>query len=172
MSDASAVVRGSAVEQPGGVGEQDEQIGGDQVGDQGGQPVVVAEADLVVGGGVVLVDHRDHAQLEQPGQGLAGVQVLLAVDEVERGEQDLAHGQPARGEGLVVDAHQPALAHRRDRLQRGRVGGPGPAPQADHPAAMAPELTSDDAVAEPRAARPPARTAARRRRGPHRRRRS
>ena len=84
-------------EQPGGVGEQDEQVGGDQVGDQRGQPVVVPEPDLVVGGGVVLVDHRHDAQLEQPGQGLAGVEVLLAVDEVERRQQDLAHRQGACG---------------------------------------------------------------------------
>ena len=96
MSDASAVGAGVGGEQPGGVGEQHEQVGGHQMGDQRGQPVVVAEADLVVGGGVVLVHDGHHAELEQAGQRLAGVEVLLAVDEVERGQQHLAHGQARR----------------------------------------------------------------------------
>ena len=38
-------------------------IGGQQMGDQSGQPVVVAEADLVVGDGVVLVHDRHHPEL-------------------------------------------------------------------------------------------------------------
>ena len=59
-------------EQAGGVGQQHQQVGPDQMGDQGGQAVVVAETDLLVGHGVVLVDHRDHAQLEQPGRGSGG----------------------------------------------------------------------------------------------------
>ena len=42
-----------------------------------------------------------------------GVQVLAAVDEVERGEQHLAGDQAVGGERVVVDAHQPALADRR-----------------------------------------------------------
>ena len=37
-------------------------------GDQRGQPVVVAEPDLVGGDGVVLVDDGDDAEVEQPGQ--------------------------------------------------------------------------------------------------------
>src|SRR5690606_39642159 len=40
------------------VGQQHQQVGADQVGDEGGEPVVVAEADLVGGDGVVLVDDR------------------------------------------------------------------------------------------------------------------
>ena len=52
-------------EHTGGVGEQHEHVGIDEVSDQRGQPVVVAEADLVVGDGVVLVHHRHHTELEQ-----------------------------------------------------------------------------------------------------------
>src|SRR5690625_6158569 len=40
------------------VGEQDQGVRPQQLGHQGGQAVVVAEADLMGGGGVVLVDHR------------------------------------------------------------------------------------------------------------------
>jgi hypothetical protein len=41
------------------VGQDDQGIGLDQVGHQGAQRVVVAELDLVVDDGVVLVDDRD-----------------------------------------------------------------------------------------------------------------
>ena len=146
MSDASASNRGSPVSRPGLVGEQDQQVGADQVGDEGGHAVVVAEADLVVGDGVVLVDHRHDPELEQAGQGRPGVQVLLADHEVERREQDLAADQPALGQRGVVDPHQAALPDRRRRLQRHRVaradrrhaergqpGGDGAARHHHHP---------------------------------------
>ena len=72
------VEAGIGGEQAGGVGEQDQQVGVEQVGHEGGEAVVVAEADLVVGDGVVLVDDRYDAELEQPVEGPPGVQVLLA----------------------------------------------------------------------------------------------
>ena len=53
------------------VGEEHEDVGAHQVGDQRGQAIVVTETDLVVGDGVVLVDHRDAAQLQQAHEGLA-----------------------------------------------------------------------------------------------------
>ncbi len=59
-------------EQPGGVGQQDEQVGLEQVGHQGRQAVVVTEADLVVGHGVVLVDHGHDAQAQQDLAGSGG----------------------------------------------------------------------------------------------------
>ena len=140
MSDASASGARIGGQQAGGVGEQDEELGRDQVGHQSGQPVVVAEADLVVGDGVVLVHDGHHAQLEQRRQGLAGMEVLLAVDEVERGQQDLARRDARRSSNASsVGAHQLGLAHRRDRLQDGRVGGAlVRPPRADQPAAIAP----------------------------------
>ena len=52
------VEAGIGGEQPRRVGEQHQQVGADEVGDEGGDAVVVAEADLVVGDGVVLVDDR------------------------------------------------------------------------------------------------------------------
>ena len=113
-------------EQAGRVGEQDQQVGTDQVGHQRGQPVVVPEPDLLVGHGVVLVDHGDHPQLQQAGQRLTGVQVLAAVDEVQRRQQHLAGHEAVAGEGVAPDPHEAVLAHRRHRLQRGRVRRAGP----------------------------------------------
>ena len=115
----------------------------DQMGHQGGQPVVVPEADLVVGDGVVLVDHRDHAQLEQPGQGLAGVEVLLPVDEVERGQQHLAGGQPVPLERVVETCISRCWPTADTAWSVARSVGRGwSGARADQPAAMAPELTT------------------------------
>ena len=44
------------------VGEQHENVGGHQVGHEGGEPVVVAEAELAGGHRVVLVDDGDGSQ--------------------------------------------------------------------------------------------------------------
>ena len=117
MSDADASSRGSAVSRPGGVGEQHEQVGGDEVGDEGGEAVVVAEADLVVGDGVVLVDDGHDAEVEQPAERGPGVEVLLAHHEVERGEQHLAADHAVGGEAVLVHAHQAGLADGGRRLQ-------------------------------------------------------
>ena len=51
----------------------------------------------------------------------AGVQVLRAVDEVERGQQHLAGQEPVRLEPVLPGAHQPVLADGRDGLEHGRV---------------------------------------------------
>src|SRR5581483_395466 len=59
---------GVAVIQAVDVGEQDQRVGPGDVGDQGGQPVVVAEADLFGGHGVVLVDDRQDVQFQQTVQ--------------------------------------------------------------------------------------------------------
>ena len=76
ISDASSSRRGIGGEQPGRVGEEHEHVGLHEVRHERGEPVVVAVADLVVGDGVVLVDDRDDAEVEQAAQGVAGVQVL------------------------------------------------------------------------------------------------
>ena len=82
---------------PGRVGEQHEQVGVDEVGDERGEAVVVAEADLVVGDGVVLVDDR-HARRARAGARACSraCRYWLAVDEVVRREQHLA-GDERRG---------------------------------------------------------------------------
>ena len=105
----------------GSIGEDDQEVGIDEVGDERGQPVVVAESDLVVGDRVVLVDDRHHAELEQTTDGAARVQVLLAHAEVERSEENLSGHDAEVRERAVVHAHQPALTDRRHRLQRLRI---------------------------------------------------
>ncbi len=112
-------------EEAGGVGQQDQQPGIDQMGDQCGQPVVVAEADLLVRHGVVFVDDRDHAELEESPERLAGMEVLAAVDEVERGEQDLSRQQSMAAQRIAPHPHQQVLAHGGHCLEGGQVRGAG-----------------------------------------------
>ena len=116
------------------------------MGDQGGEAVVVAEADLVVGDGVVLVHDGHHAELEQARRVPAGVQVLAAVDEVERRQQHLPGHQPvAAARSIVVDADQPGLADPPPRWPATSPDRPGRSPEhqpsAGCPAAMAPLVT-------------------------------
>src|SRR5205807_349825 len=56
-------------EQAAGVGQEYEHVRAHEVRHQGREAVVVAVADLVVGDGVVLVDHGDHPEVEEPAQG-------------------------------------------------------------------------------------------------------
>ena len=61
------------------VGEDDECICLDQVGDQSTQGVVVTKFDFVVDHRVVLVDHGENAVAKQSEQGGSRVEVALAV---------------------------------------------------------------------------------------------
>ena len=156
-SGSSAGVGGvEAVE----VGEQHEHGGGDDVGDERGEAVVVAVAELVAGDGVVLVDDRHRAELEQAGERAPGVEVLPAVDEVVRDEQRLAGTRPwsprrrpscaSAGAGRRRRApaawrRRPARASararrrrpRRARTTRRRPRGPPPARSATSPPSLA-----------------------------------
>ena len=118
------------------IGEQHEHGGTDVVGDEGGEAVVVAVADLVAGDGVVLVDDRHRAQRQQARQRAPGMEVLPAVDEVVGHEQGLRRHQAVGAEGGVPAAHQARLAGGRQGLQRRHVGrtlrqtrGPPPPPR-------------------------------------------
>ncbi len=108
-------------EQPRRIGQQQEQLGPDQVGHQRGQPIVVPEADLLVGHGIVLIDHRDHPQLNQVIERAAGMEILRAVDEVQRSQQHLAGQNAVRIEPVLPRAHQAVLADGRHGLQHGGV---------------------------------------------------
>ena len=92
------------------VGEDDQRVGLDQVGDHGRQRVVVAEADLVDGDGVVLVDDGDDAEPEQRAQRRARVEIALAVGEVLVGEQDLRGREVVLAEARFVGLDQAHLA--------------------------------------------------------------
>ena len=60
--DVAPGVPGRAVHRAVDVGEQHEDVGGHQVGHEGGEAVVVAEAELTGGHRVVLVDDGDGSQ--------------------------------------------------------------------------------------------------------------
>ncbi len=139
--DPLGAVRGRAVVEGVDVGEQHERVGADQVRHEGREPVVVAEADLVGGDGVVFVDDGHDAEVQQPVEGAEGVGVLAAAHEVLGGEQHLADGDAVGAEGLRVAGHQQALAHAGGGLLGGEVAGALGEPSGASPAAIAPEDT-------------------------------
>ncbi len=122
---------GVAVVQGVHVGQQHQRVGVDQMGHQGRQAVVVAEADLVGGHRVVLVHHGDDAELQQPRQGALRVAVVGPAHHVVRGEQHLAHAQAVPGEGGGVAGDQHTLPDRGGGLLGREVTRPGA--QAERP---------------------------------------
>ena len=110
ISSASGSVAGGFGVEAVDVGEQDQEIGAHHGGDAGGKAVVVAVADLGGGDGVVLVDHRHGAELEQGGDGRAGVEVAAALLGVAGGEQDLPGGDADLAQHLGVGAGERDLA--------------------------------------------------------------
>ena len=107
------------------VAEQDEEVGIDQVCDQGRERVVLAEraaAQFLVGDHVVLVDDRHHAVLEQTQQGVADVEVAASLGHVAARDQRLRGGQPVALEERVVALHELGLADGGQRLSRADRG--------------------------------------------------
>src|SRR3546814_10737635 len=84
--------------------------------DLGSQRVVVAKTDFVGDDGVVLVDDRYHAQVQQRVEGGTGVQVPAPVGEVFMGEQNLRRSYAMGGKRGFVCLDQPHLPDRRRRL--------------------------------------------------------
>ena len=125
-------------EYPVGIGEQQQALGAQQDRHLGGEEVVVAEGDLVGGGRVVLVDHRNHAPLEQLAQRLPSVQVVRAGAHVEEGEQHLGG------------------RHRRVRAgARRRPGRACPDPPHSPPAARRPSAAAAGSASPPSRGRSP-----------------
>ncbi len=122
------------------VGEQHERVGVDEMGHEGGEPVVVAEADLARRDGVVLVDDGHDAEVEQPLEGAAGVGVVGPTRHVVGGEQHLptVMSWPRRP---GVGGEEGALTDGGRRLLRRQVARPRAEPRGWMPAAIAPELT-------------------------------
>ena len=94
------------------------------MGHQRGDPVVVAEPDLVIGNSVVLVHHGHDAQFEESGEGAPGMQVLGPHEEVERRQQHLSGNQVVPAQLLAVGTDEAALPDRRDGLECHGVAGP------------------------------------------------
>ncbi len=91
------------------VGHADDEVGLGDVGDDGGEMVVVAELDLVDGDGVVFVDDGDDVPLHEGGEGVLHVDEPLAVRQIVHGEKDLGYVDLMLAKGIGVDAHDPAL---------------------------------------------------------------
>ncbi|MBW8703497.1 hypothetical protein MBT84_28270 [Streptomyces sp. MBT84] len=123
------------------VRQQDQQIGVDQVGDERGEAVVVAEADLVRGDRVVLVDDRERAHRQELVEGAGCVAVMGAATGVVGGEQHLADTDAVAGAGGGVTGHQQALADTGRGLLPGQVPGAAAQSEGARPAAIAPEET-------------------------------
>ena len=117
ISSAVGSWSGSRAVEPVDVGQQDQQPRLEQQRDLGGEEVVVAEADLVGRGGVVLVDHRHHPPLDQPPQRLAGVEVVGPGGDVGSGQQHLGRAGPVARQAALVSAVEVALPDRRGGLQ-------------------------------------------------------
>ena len=111
MRRGGVLARVGGVE-PVDVRQQDQRVGAGHLGDAGGQPVVVAEADLGGGDGVVLVDDGDAAELEQGAERGAGIQVAAAVLAVLEREQELRGRQPLGRERIRPGAGQADLPDR------------------------------------------------------------
>ena len=103
-----------------------EQRGAEQVGDHRGQAVVVAERglQLIDADGVVFVDDRHRAEVEQREQRVADVEIADAVIDVFEREQHLGRAAAVFGERAVVGLNQMRLADGGDGLQLGQVGRP------------------------------------------------
>ena len=135
------------VVEPLDVGEQHDEVRVHHHADERGQRVVVAEADLLDRGGVVLVDDRHDPHLEQALERAAREDVRLTVPRVVAREQDLRDRHAVRAHDLVVRADETDLPDRGRRLQPGELGrAPGQA-QGLHAGRYRAGAHDDDVVA-------------------------
>src|SRR5439155_20393465 len=74
--------------------------------------------------GVVLVDDRQAAPLEEGRDGVADVQVARPAVEVGRGQQQLRRRDAVAGQAVLPGAHQERLPDGGAGLQVPQVGGP------------------------------------------------
>lgn len=106
--------------------------------------IVIAEANLLDGNRVILIDDGNHAQLEQALDRVARMQVRLALASSRARHEDLSHRHAKAREGIGVLANEPHLAYRGRRLQRGHVIGTVPCmPSTSRPRAMEPGRHDD-----------------------------
>ena len=96
----------------------------DELRHERGEPVVVAEADLVGGHGVVLVDDGQDAEGQQLVQRAVGVAVMRASGHVVGGQEHLSHPQAVHGERVGVPGNEQPLPDARGGLLGGKVAGP------------------------------------------------
>ena len=136
-------LRWMAVEHAVDVRQKHEQIGTEERGHERRETVVVAEAraQLLDADGVVFIDDRDHAVIEQGAKRVADVEIAGPVLHVV-GHQEHLRGVPlAAAKHPLVGLDEAALPDRRHGLQMGEL--PGPRRQA-HPAHARPDGAGAD----------------------------
>ena len=125
------------------IGQQDQQIGIDQVRDQRRQIVVVADLDFLGRDDVVLVDDRNDLALEQRQQRVARVEVALPVGQIRARQQRLRDDEIFLREELVPHLHQLGLPDRGQHLlERNILARCATRDSAWRPATIAPDETS------------------------------
>ncbi len=107
----------------------------EQVGDHRGEPVVVAELDLVDADRVVLVDDRHGVALEQGVQRIPHVEVAGPAVEVFVRQQELGRVAAMPAQAFVVGTDQVGLADRGGGLELWQVVGPAFPAELAHPRA-------------------------------------
>ena len=115
-------------------------------GDQSRQSVVVAEArpQLLDAHGVVFVDDRNRAVVEQGAERIADVEIPGPVLEIIRHQQYLGHVTAVAAEGPFVGLDQAALPDGGDSLELRELVGPRPQPHAAHAGADGSRADEDD----------------------------
>ena len=114
------------------IGQDDQKVGVQQVGDQCAQGIVVAEANFVGGDGIVLVDDRDDTQTQQGQERASGIQIAFTIRQVVVGQENLRGLDRMLLEQGLIGAHQPHLAHGGGRLELMQRMGAGAPAQPGH----------------------------------------
>ena len=117
------LARALHIDEAGGGGEDDELLGVDQAGDEGGEGIVVAELDLGGADGVVFVDNRHDAVADELLEAGSHAEVAGAGTEVLVGEQHLRDGAAVGIEGPLPGLHEQALPDGGAGLLPGDLGG-------------------------------------------------
>ena len=118
------------------IGQQNQGISTDDVGDQRRKAVIVTESDLVAGKSIIFVDYGDDPQIKQAAEGPPGIAVLNGQGGIAGRNQNLTDLQSPSGKGGLVPGHEESLAYRGGGLLGGHIIGPrtetqGPEPGCD-----------------------------------------
>ncbi len=105
------------------IGKQQQFVSPGQNGRQRRQVIVVAHLDFGGGDGVVLIDYRHDAVIQQRRHGVARVEEALAVLQIGTRQQHLPDVNAVNGEQLFPQLDQPALPYRCQQLLGGDGGG-------------------------------------------------
>ena len=129
------------------IGQDHQQRGAEQVGDQCGQAIIVAERgdEFVDRHGVVFVDDRHGFEVEQGAERVPHVQVTGPIIHVVGRQEDLCGVAAMFVKRAIVDLDQASLANGRHRLQTGHVQRSLRQPQLAHAGADRPGTDQHDA---------------------------